>query len=318
MTQASSIIGSPLYMSPEQMQSPHDVDELSDVWSLGTILYELIVGSAPFEAATMPALCARICTGNATPMREKLAEGESLSHELEGAVMRCLERDRSKRWGSVAELAERIALHGSPDNTLSVHRAMRMTVNAGLPFRADGSTGDVEGRDSFLPEEVDRLSDGGSPHSANRPVSFVPKPIRSSVGWSRTRVFAGGVAVLFVGTLIGAWISTPREGSRTFIAGAPAVVMARAGESLELSKANARLGASAPKCGAIGDNGAERAAENSGDGLTLSADSADTSPSASAASSPAPIRQDSVLVPKPLVKGATSARPRADDILRDR
>ena len=56
----SAMLGSPLYMAPEQMRSSRDVDARGDVWALGVVLFELLTGRSPFEAETMPELCLKI------------------------------------------------------------------------------------------------------------------------------------------------------------------------------------------------------------------------------------------------------------------
>src|SRR6185503_9682324 len=56
LTQTSAVLGSPLYMSPEQMKSARAADARSDIWSLGAILYELLTGGVPFNAMTFTEL----------------------------------------------------------------------------------------------------------------------------------------------------------------------------------------------------------------------------------------------------------------------
>ena len=57
MTATMAVMGSPLYMSPEQLSSARDVDMRTDVWSLGVICFELLSGRTPFRAETLPQLC---------------------------------------------------------------------------------------------------------------------------------------------------------------------------------------------------------------------------------------------------------------------
>ena len=63
MTRTSAVMGSPLYMSPEQIQSSKRVDARSDVWSLGVILYQLVSGQTPFDAEEVMELAVKIATG---------------------------------------------------------------------------------------------------------------------------------------------------------------------------------------------------------------------------------------------------------------
>ena len=60
LTRTGLVLGSPLYMSPEQMMRTKDVDPRTDIWSLGVVLYELLTGVFPVQADTIPELCAAI------------------------------------------------------------------------------------------------------------------------------------------------------------------------------------------------------------------------------------------------------------------
>ena len=60
MTKTSAVMGSPFYMSPEQMQSSKDTDARSDIWALGVVLHELLTGAPPFQGDTMPELVLKI------------------------------------------------------------------------------------------------------------------------------------------------------------------------------------------------------------------------------------------------------------------
>ena len=73
MTKTAAVMGSPLYMSPEQMQSSRDVDARTDIWALGVILYELLAGDVPFTGETLPEVCVKIATQPPAPIRQSEA-----------------------------------------------------------------------------------------------------------------------------------------------------------------------------------------------------------------------------------------------------
>jgi len=102
MTRTSSLMGSPLYMSPEQVRSSRDVDTRADIWSLGVILYELVAGRCPFAADSMPQLLYQIMSEEPAP----LCSGRpDVPEVIEAIILRCLAKDRGKRLESVGELA---------------------------------------------------------------------------------------------------------------------------------------------------------------------------------------------------------------------
>ncbi len=83
-------MGSPLYMSPEQMQSSRSVDHLTDIWALGVVLYELLTGSVPFSGESIAEVAIKVATQPPPAIR---AVRPDVPTGLEAAVFRCLEKD---------------------------------------------------------------------------------------------------------------------------------------------------------------------------------------------------------------------------------
>ena len=102
LTATSDMLGSPLYMAPEQIRNARDVDTRADVWSLGTILYRLLAGRAAFEGQGSAATLAAIIGDQPYPLR---ALRPDIPPDLEAIVLRCLEKERTRRVQSVRELA---------------------------------------------------------------------------------------------------------------------------------------------------------------------------------------------------------------------
>lgn len=99
-------MGSPVYMSPEQIRAAEDVDARSDIWSLGCVLFELLTGVTPFDAPSIMQLGAAILEAEPAPLRAFLPDAPA---ELEQVLMTCLQKDPADRYQSIAELA--IALY---------------------------------------------------------------------------------------------------------------------------------------------------------------------------------------------------------------
>ena len=101
LTVTGAVLGSPVYMSPEQMTSSRDVDGRTDIWALGIVLYQCLSGGFPFEAEAVPQLCARVLTEAPIPLSSRVA----VPRGLEAVVMRCLERDPDRRFARIEDLA---------------------------------------------------------------------------------------------------------------------------------------------------------------------------------------------------------------------
>ncbi|APR87238.1 serine/threonine protein kinase [Minicystis rosea] len=123
LTQAHTIMGSPFYMSPEQIRSLKGLDKRSDIWSLGVILYQLLAGVRPFEAEALAELFLKIGAEPAPPLG---ARRPDLPPDLVAAVMRCLEKSPAARPQTIAELARSLAPFASPESRISVDRISRV------------------------------------------------------------------------------------------------------------------------------------------------------------------------------------------------
>ncbi len=102
LTETGLAVGTPAYMSPEQAAGDKDLDPRSDVYSLATVLYEMLAGVTPFDAPTSQAMIARRFMETARPLRQLR---ESVPEVVEQAVQRALARTAADRFATAAEFA---------------------------------------------------------------------------------------------------------------------------------------------------------------------------------------------------------------------
>jgi serine/threonine-protein kinase len=184
LTRTSSLIGSPLYMSPEQMRSARTVDARADIWSLGAIMFELLTGQTPFGGETVIEACTAILNDELPSMA---ALRPDIPPYLEAIVRRCLEKDRNLRYPSIGDLATELAGF-SPASRVHAERALRVLGTGGS--RASGQMPISMPRGSSpnaapTPSNAALLiSPAGTP-SAGTPSPVVAPPLTSS-SWERT------------------------------------------------------------------------------------------------------------------------------------
>jgi serine/threonine-protein kinase len=134
VTSSSAMMGSPLYMAPEQIRSSKKVDARADIYSLGAILYQLLTGQVPIPAETLGELFEHVFTRPTTPPRALRPE---LPAELDAVVMRCLAKSPDDRFQSVDEMALALTPFIDPRRSLPSFRPDQPAA----PFVAAATTG---------------------------------------------------------------------------------------------------------------------------------------------------------------------------------
>ena len=200
MTATTDVMGSPFYMSPEQMESTRGVDARTDIWAMGVILYEVLTGRVPFDGETIGEVCRDIASRRPKPVRDFRPE---VSPALESVVFRCIEKDREKRYSDVAELALALGDFASPRGKLSVETIVRMGrqgPQALAPRVLNGELMPVASTNAQVDVDPDTI---GSLNST-RPWRVRAAKTKAVVGVAIGAILAFGAIVVF------AWMHEPK------------------------------------------------------------------------------------------------------------
>ncbi|HEY8086614.1 MAG TPA: serine/threonine-protein kinase, partial [Polyangiaceae bacterium] len=202
MTRTRATLGSPLYMSPEQLVSSGDVDARADLWSLGVIVYELLTGTLPFNAETLPQLVAQVLQSPATPLSTLLP---GVPETVDVAVMRCLQKVADARFQTIGELAVALAPAAPERSRLSVQRIARLFGETeGLPSSQQAAA--RASRPGIVPpvsvyahtaRATLPLGQSGSLSAS----AATPEPKRGP-GARRVLLVAGGLGVVAIGAVV--------------------------------------------------------------------------------------------------------------------
>jgi serine/threonine-protein kinase len=117
LTHTGMVLGTPLYMSPEQARGDDDLDERIDVYALGVILYECLTGEVPFRANNYLGVISAVVNQEVTPVR-KLRPEMRISEALEQVVQKAMAKSRDDRYPSMAAVVadlELVAAGGNVD-----------------------------------------------------------------------------------------------------------------------------------------------------------------------------------------------------------
>ncbi len=147
-TVASTLLGTPLYMSPEQAIGD-GVDGRSDIFSLGTVCYEMMTGIQPFMGSNYAAVIQKIISGVLTPPSG--VNGE-VSDEAGALVMKALNRDPAKRFRTAIEMARAIEEQLGQDKVISAKARLRRLVSGdgGVLLAGSGKAVKKRGRRKWL------------------------------------------------------------------------------------------------------------------------------------------------------------------------
>lgn len=104
LTRDGTILGTPSYMSPEQLEGSANLDWRSDIWSLGVVTYECLLGQVPFHGQTFPALVVAICA-RALPVPSALGR---VPRSFDAWFARACARSPRERFGSAREAAREL------------------------------------------------------------------------------------------------------------------------------------------------------------------------------------------------------------------
>ncbi|HEU4406110.1 MAG TPA: serine/threonine-protein kinase [Polyangiaceae bacterium] len=203
LTQTVSLMGSPLYMSPEQLRETRVADARSDIWSLGVVVYELLTGEVAFNAESITKLTATILEGSPKPI---CAFRPDVPPELESVIHRCLAKDATLRYQSVIELARDLMPYAPEESRLAAERSplLRGVSGASVPPGSGAPWSSRVPPPASGPMPLRRGSDapaalGASPPgggtlqgAATSTLASASGPARSAVGSS---LFPMGVAV---------------------------------------------------------------------------------------------------------------------------
>jgi hypothetical protein len=156
-------LGSPSYMSPEQIRSPSQVDHRVDIWAIGVILFDLLAGELPFRGDTVGEIFGNVLVGSAPALRSLRVD---VMPALEAAVDRCLQRDPQKRFADVHELALALAPHGSGAWDGYVDRIAQTLTRGGAPQKQEDT---AVRRSPHLPPERAPSSRAGTARQGRDP-----------------------------------------------------------------------------------------------------------------------------------------------------
>jgi len=225
LTMTQALLGSPFYMSPEQLQDSKAVDRRTDIWSLGVILYEMLAGAAPFHGETLRELFMAILE---QPVPDLRHVRNDVPAALQAIVARCLERDLARRIPDAAELVRALTPFSSRASA-SFARAQPMNFTVPKVDFDPGTETVVQKTQVWIPPNVGAMrpqaatvtpSYGNAPHAQTNTVWAGTNPqehVGASIQRTRRAMIVLAIvipaALVFLGSiLVFSLVLGPRDG----------------------------------------------------------------------------------------------------------
>jgi serine/threonine-protein kinase len=220
LTSTGMVLGTPHYMSAEQAKGL-PADQRSDIYALGVILYEMLVGKVPFDDKSIPSILVKHLTE--PPKPPSTLRGD-IPREVETLVLRCLEKDPQKRFQSADDLGKALAdrldtaAHPVLDPTVATvplhEQATVESLSAGLTGAGRASTARPATAPAAIPfpppppVESTRKMESGTIRAHQGPASLPPQPQPARRGGSSAGLFVGLtlLGVLFLAMVAGGFI----------------------------------------------------------------------------------------------------------------
>ncbi len=237
VNETACLMGTPLYMSPEQIRATHEVDHRSDLWSLGVVLFELLTGRTAFAGETLTQVCALVLEGESPQLVDHCRAAPS---GLGAVIDRCLKKDPDERYQTAAELAHALLPFAPSRARLHAERASSV-------LRRDSATlAALGGRDSgpVVANPTPPAARDAEPISTGALVTRLRGLVARAGGRRVVGIAAGTAAVALTFTVLA--LASPSPAAPITIVPGP-VTEATAPEIAPLLPAvRARVAASAP------------------------------------------------------------------------
>jgi len=214
ITATESVMGSPGYMSPEQLRSSRDVDVRTDLWALGVILYQLVSGRLPFPATSVTELAVKVAMDPPDAL-----DGDPA---FVAAVMRCLEKEPAARFKDIAAFATALA----PLGTDSARRSLAVIEQ--LTPKADSFASTLPAIDVNAPTAASIKIDVHAPTAAPQPITtlggaataFAPTAPPTTPPNRKRGLVLGGIGLAAAGS-IATYVAVGRSDERAAPTPAP-------------------------------------------------------------------------------------------------